>query len=728
MRRVDRKAAGSGMGRHSAPEPEDSADDVVDDSADDDYTARHLDADGSDDLDDPEASDEPPAASSGFAFPAPGFRPHTDAGGYPGDQHDDDDGYADDDGYPADDRYPADDPVVDDLVDDDYPEFPPRPESAAGSEPPPAAPGLPGSGRRVLGDWRGGHRSVGGRRGVSIGVIVALVAVVVVVGTVILWSFFGDVLSHRSHNAAARCIGGKESVAVVVDPSLAEPVQQLADSYNSSAGPVGDHCMVVTVKPAGSDAVVSGFIGKWPAELGGQPALWIPASSVSAARLAAATGQKTISDSRSLVTSPVLLAMRPELQRALTNQGWGALPGLQTNPNALAGINLPAWGSLRLALPTTGNSDASYLAGEAVAAASVPPGAPATQGTAAVRTVVGAQPKLADTSLVEALNTLLKPGDAATAPVHAVITTEQQLYQRGESLADAKNVLGSWLPSGPVPVADYPTVLLSGTWLSSEQSSAASEFTHFMRKPEQLAKLAKAGFRVNGVKPPSSAVTSFAALPPTLSVGDDTVRATLADAMATPSSGLAATIMLDQSMPGDEGGKTRLANVIAALNDKIKALPPSAILGLWTFDGHEGRSEVAIGPLGDPVNGQPRSAALAAALDKQYSSGGGAVSFTTLRLLYQDFQAKYVAGQTNSILLITSGPHTDQSLDGAGLQNFIRTSADPAKPIAVNVIDFGSDPDRATWEAVAQLSGGSYQNLATSKSPDLAAAINTFLS
>jgi len=50
------------------------------------------------------------------------------------------------------------------------------------------------------------------------------------------------------------------------------------------------------------------------------------------------------------------------------------------------------------------------------------------------------------------------------------------------------------------------------------------------------------------------------------------------------------------------------------------------------------------------------------------------------------------------------------------------------KPIAVNIIDFGADPDRATWEAVAQLSGGTYQNLATSASPDLATAINTFLS
>ncbi len=183
---------------------------------------------------------------------------------------------------------------------DDYPEFPPRQAGPSSSEPPTSPPSLFRRGHRGLGDWRGGHRSEGGRRGVSIGVIVALVAVVVVVGTVILWSFFGDALSNRSHKAAGRCVGGKETVAVIADPSIADSVQQFAESYNSSAGPVGDHCMVVSVKPAGSDAVLNGFIGKWPAELGGQPALWIPGSSISAARLAGATAQKTITDSRSL--------------------------------------------------------------------------------------------------------------------------------------------------------------------------------------------------------------------------------------------------------------------------------------------------------------------------------------------------------------------------------------------------------------------------------------------
>ena len=610
---------------------------------------------------------------------------------------------------------------------DDYPQFPPRSAGAQSSEPPAYPPPPTPGGHRGLGDWRGGHRSEGGRRGVSIGVIVALVAVVVVVGAVILWSFFGDALSHRSHSAAVRCVGGKESVAVVADPSIADYVQQSAEAYNSSAGPIGDHCMVVGVKPAGSDAVVSGLIGKWPAELGGQPALWIPGSSISAARLAAAGGQKVITESRSLVTSPVVLAVRPELAPALANQNWAALPALQTNPNSLAGLNLPTWGSLRLALPMTGNGDASLLAGEAVAAASVPAGAPVTQGTGAVRTLLSAQPKLANNSLTDAMNALIGATDVAAAPVHAVLTTEQQLFQRGQSLPDAKGILGSWLPPGPAPVADYPTVQLSGSWLTQEQTSAASEFARFMQKPEQLAKLAKAGFRVNGVKPPSSQVVSFAALPATLSVGDDGMRATLAEAMVAPSTGLAATVMLDQSMPTQEGGKTRLANVIGALQDKFRSLPPTAAVGLWTFDGHEGRSEVPSGPLGDPVNGQPRAAALAAALDKQYSSAGGAVSFTTLRLIYQDMQANYRAGQANSILVITTGPHTDQTLDGPGLQDFIRKAADPAKPIAVNVIDFGADPDRATWEAVAQLSGGSYRNLNTSASPDIAAAINTFL-
>jgi hypothetical protein len=606
---------------------------------------------------------------------------------------------------------------------DDFPDFPRR-----GSEPLTAtAPPSQTGGHRSALERLGGHRNEGGRRGVSIGVIAALVAVVVVVGVVILWRFFGDALSDRS-NSAARCVGEKQPVAVIADPSIADHVQHFAERFNAIAAPVGDHCVAVNVKPAGSDAVVDGFIGQWPAALGQRPALWIPGSSVSAARLTAAAGKETVSDSRSLVTSPVVLAVRPELQRALGDQKWATLPDLQIKPDSLGALKLPAWGSLKLALPLGGDSDATFLAGEAVATASVPPGAPPADGSGAVRTLIGGQPKLAANTLAAAMDSLLQPGDPAKAPVHAVVTTEQQVFARGQSLSDAGGALSSWLPPGPAAVADYPTVLLSGSWLSQEQVTGASEFARFMHKSDQLSELAKAGFRAEGNKSPKSDVTTFPAVPSTMSVGDDGTRAALANVVSAPASAPAALIMLEQSMITAEGDTTRLGNVVNALDNRIKSLSPTAVIGLWTFDGKEGRSEVSAGPLSDQVDGQPRSAALTAVLDRQHASSGGAVSFTTLRLIYQNALANFHAGQTNSVLVITAGPHSDQSLGGEGLQDFIKQSADPAKPVAVNVIDFGSDSDRATWEAVAKLSGGSYQNLATSASPDLATAVTKFLS
>ena len=112
-----------------------------------------------------------------------------------------------------------------------------------------------------------------------------------------------------------------------------------------------------------------------------------------------------------------------------------------------------------------------------------------------------------------------------------MVSTEQQIYQRGGSLSDAKDKLASWLPSGPTAVADYPAVLLAGDWLSQEQVSAASEFDRYLRKPEPLAELVKAGFRTDGGAPPKNDVTDLGSLSAPLSVGDNAMRATLANAL-----------------------------------------------------------------------------------------------------------------------------------------------------------------------------------------------------
>ncbi|MCV7054643.1 substrate-binding domain-containing protein [Mycolicibacterium gilvum] len=578
------------------------------------------------------------------------------------------------------------------------------------------------------GEWTGSHRAVTpGPRKVSVGVIVALVSVVVVVAAVILWRFVGDTLSDRSDIAAARCVEGEVAVAVIADPAIADPVAALAQRYNETADPVGDRCVKVGVTPADSGRVVNGFGEQWPGDLGERPALWIPASSVSEARLEASTGPESISDSRSLVTSPVLLAVAAELKDALGGRDWGSLPDLQSNPNSLDGLGLRGWGSLRLAMPLGDDSDASFLAAEAVAAAAAPAGEPATAGLGAVSTLLWRAPELSDADAGTALDALADASDNAAAPVHAVVTTEQRVFQRASTAPDADSKPAAWLPSGPAVLADFPTVLLSGDWLSQEQVTGASEFARFLRKPEQLGELAKAGFRVEGVEPPASDVVDFAPLSAPLAVEDNQVRTTIADTLTMPVETSTVTVMLDQSMPVDEGGATRLANVVDALKARIPVLPPDSGVGLWTFDGVAGRSEVAVGPLADPVDGTPRSEALTAALDRQTASGGGAVSFTTLRLVYGDATARFREGQKNSVLVITTGPHTDRSLGAQGLQDYIRGAFTPDRPVAVNVIDFGDDADRPTWESVAEITGGSYRNMADSTSPDLSSAISEML-
>lgn len=571
------------------------------------------------------------------------------------------------------------------------------------------------------------RRADGGPRGVSLGVIAALVAVVVLVGGIILWRFFGHSLSKRSSEAANECLQGTATVAVVADPSIAEPITSMADSFDAEASPVGDKCVDVVVTKADSDAVLKGLTGTWPAELGERPALWIPASSVQSARLQSAAGKQLVSDARSLVSSPVVLAVRPDLKKALGQDGWQALPGLQNDPAALDARDLAGWGPLRLALPPLGSADAAFLAVEAVAATSAPPNTPPTAGIPAASALLSGQPRLPANTVDAAWAALTGPGLPANSGVHAVAMTEQQLYLRSTDMPNAADTVAEWMPSGPAAVADYPTVLLAGPWLADEQVAGASEFARFLRKDDQLAELAKAGFRAEGVSPEANDVVGFPAMAAALPVADDAMRAAVSG-LVSPSPGGTTTVVLNEGITGDEGGKPRLLNVTAALRDRINALPPNAAVGLWTFNRIDSAAAVPTGPLADPVGPGPRSAAITGVLDNTAPTSGGGVSFTTLREAYRDAVANFRPGQTNSVLLITQGPHTDQSLDGPGLQEVIKGLQDPQRPVAINVIDFAGDPDRPTWESLAKLSGGSYQEIPNSATPDLIGAISRMLS
>ena len=69
-----------------------------------------------------------------------------------------------------------------------------------------------------------------------------------------------------------------------------------------------------------------------------------------------------------------------------------------------------------------------------------------------------------------------------------------------------------------------PVVLIAGF------KAPATSWTY------QVPELAKAGFRTEGNTPPANDVVGFAPLPATLSVGDDSVRVSVAGTLAPPGS------------------------------------------------------------------------------------------------------------------------------------------------------------------------------------------------
>src|SRR3984893_9238286 len=249
---ADDTSARAYVGRHSIPDPEDSAREDLPEEPPTQRFARPA----------PREPDYRPGYAE-HDYPDPGYReteydrpayrhPAYPATAYP-------DGDYDEPGYdqPEYDQPEYGDTNYDELphAGTDYPEPAPdyaqsQPGRGGGGAPPPRLSGRQHGGEWEGGEWTGSHRAVAtGRRGVSIGVIAVLVAVVVVVGGFILWRFFGDALSNRTDAAAARCVDGELAVAVVADPSIADQVQTLANTYNKSAAPVADRCVKVNVKP-----------------------------------------------------------------------------------------------------------------------------------------------------------------------------------------------------------------------------------------------------------------------------------------------------------------------------------------------------------------------------------------------------------------------------------------------------------------------------------------------
>lgn len=368
------------------------------------------------------------------------------------------------------------------------------------------------------------HRSGGGQsirnRGVSRGVVAALLSAVLIAAVVVVWFDLGDAIDRQADDAAAQCVEGPATVPIIADPDIAPGLTAIAEAFAATKPVIRDHCVTIAVRPGDAKITLDGLTGTWETEsMGDYPAAWVPQSSVWSADLAAAEPGLIEGNPRSLVSTPVVLAVSPDLARAVGDRlDWSAVPTLQRRDASLTDFDLQGWGSLRMAMPVGAQSDASALAAQAVATSVTRTTGPLTTAdaesprvTSTVRAMLEGAPVSPDGTPQGAATVIADAPDPARSRIHVVPITEQRLYQMTKSHTTAR--LAELVPGGPTPIADYPIIRLSGEQVSDVAADAVSEFTAFASQPDQLQRLTELGFRGDAPLPEPTATVTFPRTP-----------------------------------------------------------------------------------------------------------------------------------------------------------------------------------------------------------------------
>lgn len=580
----------------------------------------------------------------------------------------------------------------------------------------------------------GQHRGEGGIRGISKGPVIVVGLVVLLVLAVIGWFQLRERIDSQGEQAAGACVEGDAVLHVTADPDIAPTVDELAAAYTDTEPVVRDHCVRVEVTSKATGAVGAALSGDpaapWDENgLGPRPDLWIPDSSAALEQL----GRPGVvsGEPRSVASSPVVLAVPRDVSAALSAAptGWQDLPALQSTPTSLQDRGLPGWGNLRLALPIGADSSATGMAVHAVAAA-VAGGEPLTAeqlSTGPVRAAVtqlsrDAPPRpSSDSTTSDAVAEMIEEADEADAKIHAVPSTEQQVFATLRENPRAR--ITAFAPSGPTPVADHPAAIIDGT--DETRARAASELVEFLRSPQQGQSFADAGFQVAGASAPADSPIDVTEVETPLAPSDAATAAALNQIVESPVPDRATTVLLDESrsMGATEGSGTRLANTASAIGRHIESMSDSSNFGLWVYsqnlDGSAPyRTVVPTGPLSDGDRRQKLTDELA-----DVEAGTGSWTYASLAAAYEDAVTNYVPGRTNSVLLINDGADDQPNSTRAELLAAIAEASDSNAPVQIDVISIGDNPAESTLQAASDRTGGTLITVDSTDGPALDEAI-----
>jgi len=587
----------------------------------------------------------------------------------------------------------------------------------------------------------GRHRDSAARRGVSRGPVIAVVVIVVLALATFGWFRLRENIAAQGASAAGNCVSGSSTLNVVANSSIAPTLTELADRFTATKPVVRDHCVQVVVSTANDQQVLASLrSGGENTGLGSPPAVWIPQDSSWTTELAAARPAVLTDKIRSVASSPALLAVPQPVAQAIVSAklSWADLPALQGARDGWARFGQPGWGTATIAMPNgQDGSTAAALAAQAVGAG--------VSGTTPVTSEALRRPDVANalgqlqrgpaqpSSTRAALSAIHGLSAVAGSPFQAVPATEQQIFAAAQQ--PGATPLAAVALAGPTPIADFPFAILKTASVDNTQSRAAGAFADFLEQSEQQRTLTAAGFHAGAAPLPApSPAVSFQPVRTVLTAPDAAASAAVNSLLAAPSGSatrLTSTVVLDvsSSMSSREDGSTRLQTVTSALGARIGELPDSAGVGLWTFStdldgGLPYRVDVPTGTLSEQglARGSRRQT-LQAVLPTLTAKTGTSLNFAVGAAYASAVQA-YAAGQPNMVLVITDG-RNDGRTTLSELSATIDKERNPAKPVRIDVVAIGAEPDTDALRRITTQTGGTL--VLTSRGGELAAALRQLL-
>jgi Ca-activated chloride channel family protein len=543
------------------------------------------------------------------------------------------------------------------------------------------------------------------------------------------------VLSAESSAGPPACAGPAGTLTVGATPAVTPWLTPLAADYTAQHRIAAGRCVQVKVESMTQDQAQQALQPVPFPGAAAPPDVWVPESTTSVALLRA-RGQSTKVlqvPTPSVATSPLVLAAPPDaLGRLAGPGGQPALSGLAEllqDPRGWGrpGLDHPEWGPIKIS--TTDPGTTPLGTGVLLALVGVLTRTPTPDVTAAAFQQPAAREGLL--GLSRALRATASSGSVLLDRVARASTVAEVVSATGLIAAYEQDVwrydrdspaivLSVAYPVDGQLAADYPYVVPNGSWVDAADRAAADDFRRWLLSPQVQGRLGGYGLRgADGVagKQIATGLRVESTVPlvaqPQRAV-DGPIAARTAWRLLTRRLSLLGLFDVSGSMaepvPGSTQSKLDVAR--AAAQAALGFFDPQDSIGLWEFSrrlngDQDYRVLVPLGPAGKPVNGFPNRQAASVAAYKAMVPRTATGLYDSILAAYRSATAAYRPDTVNTVVVITDGQNEDAGSIGFDqLLAQLKALHDPAKPVHIVTLAYGTGADPASLAQVAKVTDG----------------------